>query len=200
MRFRLFCLTVACALGDDPVLAAVRLRRAADAGRLPGRSEPPLARRPLERVRPRRGGARRHRPDDRLLVADRARRGPANGANPFDPAYRFDDLDEFVRNAGLHGMEVMLTIWGTPPWANGGQGPELRADAARGPAELRARAGRALLGPLPGLSVRPLLHGLERVEPRPVPLAAVRLEAASRRRRRSTRGSYRAGVRGHQGR
>jgi hypothetical protein len=47
---------------------------------------------------------------------------PANGANPFDPAYRFDDLDEFVRNAGLHGMEVMLTIWGTPAWANGGKG------------------------------------------------------------------------------
>src|SRR5580765_8533861 len=47
---------------------------------------------------------------------------PANGANPFDPAYRFDDLDEFVRNAGLHGMEVMLTIWGTPKWANHGKG------------------------------------------------------------------------------
>ena len=51
-----------------------------------------------------------------------AERRPANAANPFDPAYRFDDLDEFVRNAGLHGMEVMLTIWGTPSWANGGKG------------------------------------------------------------------------------
>jgi hypothetical protein len=47
---------------------------------------------------------------------------PANATNPFDPAYRFDDLDEFVRNAGMHGMEVMLTIWGTPAWANGGKG------------------------------------------------------------------------------
>jgi hypothetical protein len=47
---------------------------------------------------------------------------PANASNPFDPAYRFDDLDEFVRNAGLHGMEVMLTIWGTPAWANKGKG------------------------------------------------------------------------------
>jgi hypothetical protein len=47
---------------------------------------------------------------------------PANATNPFDPAYRFDDLDEFVRNAGQHGMEVMLTIWGTPAWANGGKG------------------------------------------------------------------------------
>ena len=78
--------------------------------------------------------------DDRLAVFDLAEQAnagivrttvywsriaqtrPANGANPFDPAYRFDDLDEFVRNAGLHGMEVMLTIWGTPSWANGGKG------------------------------------------------------------------------------
>jgi Cellulase (glycosyl hydrolase family 5) len=47
---------------------------------------------------------------------------PRNAANPFDRAYRFSDLDEFVRNAGLHGMEVMLTIWGTPKWANHGKG------------------------------------------------------------------------------
>ena len=49
---------------------------------------------------------------------------PANAANPFDPAYRFDDLDEFVRNAQLRGMEVLMTIWGTPKWANGNQGPQ----------------------------------------------------------------------------
>ena len=37
----------------------------------------------------------------RTLVtwADVAPTKPANAANPFDPAYRFDDLDEFVRNA-----------------------------------------------------------------------------------------------------
>ncbi len=46
---------------------------------------------------------------------------PGNPADPFDPAYRFDDLDEFVRNAQQRGMEVVLTIWGTPTWANGGQ-------------------------------------------------------------------------------
>jgi len=47
---------------------------------------------------------------------------PRNATNSFDRAYRFSDLDEFVRNAGLHGMEVMLTIWGTPKWANHGAG------------------------------------------------------------------------------
>ena len=51
-----------------------------------------------------------------------AEKKPRNAANPFDRAYRFSDLDEFVRNAGLHGMEVMLTIWGTPKWANHGRG------------------------------------------------------------------------------
>jgi cellulase (glycosyl hydrolase family 5) len=47
---------------------------------------------------------------------------PANARNPNDPAYNFGDLDEFVTNAELRGMEVMLTIWGTPNWANGGRG------------------------------------------------------------------------------
>jgi hypothetical protein len=46
---------------------------------------------------------------------------PANPRDPFDPAYRFDDLDEMIRNAQLRGIEVMLTIWETPPWANGGK-------------------------------------------------------------------------------
>ncbi len=48
---------------------------------------------------------------------------PANAANPFDPAYRFDDLDEFVRNAQLRDAEVLITLWGTPSWANGGKKP-----------------------------------------------------------------------------
>jgi hypothetical protein len=48
---------------------------------------------------------------------------PADPANPFDPGYSFDDLDEFVRGAWQRGMAVMFTIWGTPSWANGGRGP-----------------------------------------------------------------------------
>jgi len=60
----------------------------------------------------------------RTLVtwADTAPTKPANAANPFDPAYRFDDLDEFVRNAQLHDSEVLITLWGTPKWANGNKG------------------------------------------------------------------------------
>ena len=48
---------------------------------------------------------------------------PASPSNPFDPAYRWDDLDEFVRSAQFRGLETLLTIWGTPNWANGSKGP-----------------------------------------------------------------------------
>jgi hypothetical protein len=50
---------------------------------------------------------------------------PANAANPFDKAYRFDDVDELVRNAQARGLEVIITIWGTPKWANGGKTPNV---------------------------------------------------------------------------
>ncbi len=60
----------------------------------------------------------------RTLVtwADVAPEKPANAADPFDPAYHFDDLDEFVRNAQLRDTEVLMTLWGTPKWANGDKG------------------------------------------------------------------------------
>ncbi len=48
-----------------------------------------------------------------------APRRPANATSPFDAGYRFDDLDEFVRNAQVRNLEVLMTIWGTPGWANG---------------------------------------------------------------------------------
>ncbi|HET8743404.1 MAG TPA: cellulase family glycosylhydrolase, partial [Gaiella sp.] len=50
---------------------------------------------------------------------------PASATNPFDSAYRFDDVDDLVRNAQQRGMEVLITLWGTPKWANGGQSPQV---------------------------------------------------------------------------
>src|SRR5919106_1590203 len=50
---------------------------------------------------------------------------PANPSNPFDPAYIFDDLDEATRLAQAADQEVMLTISGTPRWANGGKNPNV---------------------------------------------------------------------------
>lgn len=49
---------------------------------------------------------------------------PANPADPFDPAYRFDDVDELVRSAQERDMEVLITLWGTPGWANGNRKPQ----------------------------------------------------------------------------
>jgi hypothetical protein len=50
---------------------------------------------------------------------------PAKASDSFDPAYRFGDLDDLVRNAQKRGIQVMITVWGTPPWANGGNGPNV---------------------------------------------------------------------------
>ena len=48
---------------------------------------------------------------------------PANATNPFDPAYKFNDIDELVRNAQANDAEMLMTIWGTPKWANGNKTP-----------------------------------------------------------------------------
>jgi len=48
---------------------------------------------------------------------------PANATNSNDSAYNFNDLDDFVRNAQAQDAEVLMTLWGTPKWANGGKGP-----------------------------------------------------------------------------
>jgi hypothetical protein len=59
---------------------------------------------------------------------------PRHPADPFAPEYRLNDVDELVRNAEQRGMEVLLTIWGTPRWANGGRGPNV---APTSPGDLR---------------------------------------------------------------
>jgi hypothetical protein len=52
-----------------------------------------------------------------------APRKPGTPSDPFDPAYNLDDVDEAVRFAQEMDQEVMLTISGTPGWANGGKTP-----------------------------------------------------------------------------
>ena len=58
-----------------------------------------------------------------VVWRDAAPNRPANPADPFDPAYQLDDVDDLVRSAQQRGMELLITIWGTPEWANGGQTP-----------------------------------------------------------------------------
>ena len=54
-----------------------------------------------------------------------AKTRPANASDPFDPVYIFDDVDEAVRVAQENDQEVLLTISGTPKWANGGNAPNV---------------------------------------------------------------------------
>jgi hypothetical protein len=58
-----------------------------------------------------------------LVWRDVAPTRPAHPADPFDPAYRLDDVDDLVRSAQQRGIELLISIWGTPPWANGDQAP-----------------------------------------------------------------------------
>jgi hypothetical protein len=46
-----------------------------------------------------------------------APRRPADATNGLDPSYRMNDLDDLVRGAQERGMDVLITIWGTPKWA-----------------------------------------------------------------------------------
>jgi hypothetical protein len=44
---------------------------------------------------------------------------PRHPADPNDPAYDWSSADGVVDGLGRHGIDALLTIWGSPPWANG---------------------------------------------------------------------------------
>ena len=84
----------------------------------------------------------------------------------------------------------MITIWATPPWANGGSGPNVAPTRSADLTDF----GRAIADRYSGrhrrLPVRRPLLDLERAEPRDLPCPAVRPEGSDRQpaclRRRST--------------
>ena len=50
---------------------------------------------------------------------------PADPTNPADPAYNWPaKLDSIITEARGHGIEVLLMLFGAPPWANGERSPE----------------------------------------------------------------------------
>jgi hypothetical protein len=53
-----------------------------------------------------------------------ANRQPAHPADPSDPAYDWARYDQAVERANEAGTQVLLTIVGTPAWANGGKPPQ----------------------------------------------------------------------------
>jgi hypothetical protein len=58
-----------------------------------------------------------------VVWKDTAATRPAAPTDPFDPAYSLDDVDDLARSAQQRGMELLVTIWGTPAWANGNRSP-----------------------------------------------------------------------------
>jgi len=56
---------------------------------------------------------------------------PHDARNPFDHAYRFGDVDQFVAAAARRGVEVLVTLWGTPRWANGRRNPNVPPTRAK---------------------------------------------------------------------
>ncbi|MDQ2910400.1 MAG: hypothetical protein M3R39_05220 [Actinomycetota bacterium] len=48
-----------------------------------------------------------------------AKKRPLHAADPRDPAYDWDRYDGLVLNAKKYKIQVLLTIYGTPRWANG---------------------------------------------------------------------------------
>jgi polysaccharide biosynthesis protein PslG len=56
---------------------------------------------------------------------------PDRPASPLDPAYNFGDVDQAVRTAREANLEVLLTLYGTPGWANGNRGPSFMPSRVR---------------------------------------------------------------------
>jgi hypothetical protein len=52
-----------------------------------------------------------------------ARRRPADPTSPRDPAYDWRRSDRILRGLRRHGLTPVLTLVGTPAWANGGRTP-----------------------------------------------------------------------------
>ena len=71
---------------------------------------------------------------------------PAKPTDPSDPAYQWSRTDRAIEGASRAGMEVLLTIVGTPPWANGGQGPQHAPSSAKTLREFAYAAARRYSG------------------------------------------------------
>jgi hypothetical protein len=87
------------------------------------------------------------------------RRKPRDPANPADPAYGFQRLDQAVRMAKASGHEVLLTVYRAPDWAEGADPPANVQPGAWKPNPVQyGKFGQALARRYSGT-----FHGLPRV-------------------------------------
>jgi hypothetical protein len=52
-----------------------------------------------------------------------ATKAPADPRDPADPAYDWSLYDSMLQRLRAAHISVLVSLWGTPPWANGGQRP-----------------------------------------------------------------------------
>jgi hypothetical protein len=62
---------------------------------------------------------------------DIALRRPARPTKHTDRAYRWDPADALLNGLHIHGITPIVTLVGTPRWANGGRDPSWAAEEAR---------------------------------------------------------------------
>jgi hypothetical protein len=68
-----------------------------------------------------------------LLWSDVAKRKPATAANPNDAAYDWSQFDPILNGLRAHGITPLLTLYGSPKWANGGRAPNWLPKIGFGP-------------------------------------------------------------------
>jgi hypothetical protein len=59
-----------------------------------------------------------------------AKRAPEDARNPDDPAYSWELYDPIIQRLRQARIDMLVTLWGTPNWANGGQKPNRMPNSA----------------------------------------------------------------------
>jgi len=57
---------------------------------------------------------------------------PANQRDPYDPSYRWNAYDLALRGLHDRGIPALVTLYGSPAWANGGHAPNWLPHAGLG--------------------------------------------------------------------
>src|SRR5947207_7909188 len=60
-----------------------------------------------------------------------AAKQPADATSPDDPAYDWSGPDAVLQGLRDHGIGIVVTLLGTPSWANGGHTPNFAPAAAQ---------------------------------------------------------------------
>src|SRR5439155_506575 len=85
-----------------------------------------------------------------------ARRRPVHPADPGDPAYDWSLYDRTVNYASQSGVQILFSIYGTPPWANGGHAPSYAPTFGIDLRNFAYAVARRYSGAFPGSDGRPL--------------------------------------------